>query len=231
MNMDEFVKSLESQAKVGDRQLTIRPSPRSGQVFITLINLPKGVGGAGGGAEAMNNRFLATVEGFGDQSKANFGKGSGDEPPTGKVKATTSVALWDKDGKTHKMRGKSGKPEAIAKYVAGFVSALAKLEPNYTHTKMAHMTPQTIANELRHVLAYLNGSEGNPSRKELAGWLGRIAAHMGGKATTGKKAASSKDVHTEVRHMIAYLEGSEGQPEIEVMADWLSRTAAAVYSE
>lgn len=120
-----FEEELRKHVKLDGRQLKFVPkSSMSDTLFINFYNLPQGVGGAGGGAEAENNRMMFMVEGF-----------PKDGSPATKVKVEMRVSALPRE---HKLRAKSGPPAAIAKYLADFISKTVKeVEPKFTHTKMA----------------------------------------------------------------------------------------------
>ena len=125
MDLEGFVADVKRQARIKDRQLYIRQSSLGGDkgmVIFTLINLPQGVGKGGRGAEAMNNRWMCSVD--------KFAKDGG-PPPTGKVKLEVMVSYG-----FPKMRGKTGTPQAIAKALAAQLTKIVKeVEPKFTHTK------------------------------------------------------------------------------------------------
>lgn len=138
---EDFIELLKSKLKLNGRQIHFRNKSTLGgerydNVYITFINLPEGVGGAGGGAEAENNRLSISINGFGKESPHS-------PPPSGKVKAEESVNAL---GREHRMRAKSGTPEQVAKYLADFLNNIAaNVEPRYTHTQ----PPEKSANERR----------------------------------------------------------------------------------
>lgn len=117
----DFVKLLESKVKIGDKVLDTdnynQFDKSYSTVYVSFFNVPKA---KASGATGMNNRFQFKVDGF--------GKGENDPPPRGKVKVeATSRALVFQD---HKLRAKSGTPEAIATYLAGFINTVSKeVEP------------------------------------------------------------------------------------------------------
>lgn len=121
MTAEDFVKEFEKLVKVGDRQVKTSISTLGGanrpSVSVRFVNLPKGVGGAGGGAEAENNRMSFMI---------HF-----DQNPTGKIKVEQIVTFDRK----YKMRAKSGHPAKVAKYLADYISKIVKeVEPEFTHT-------------------------------------------------------------------------------------------------
>jgi len=119
LSADQFIEKLESLLSIGDRQIRIRAD--SGQIFVNFINLPKGVGGAGGGAEGENNRAMWVMYGFHQDHSI----------PVEKVKLKEILSRFDQ-----RLKGKTGKPEAVAQYLAAFINKLAaEVEPKYTHTK------------------------------------------------------------------------------------------------
>mgnify|MGYP003422081184 CR=1 FL=1 len=125
----EFQKELLAALKLNGRRVLIKNQllGRSDAVYINFINLPEGVGGAGGGAEVENNRMLFRVEGF-DKTDEHA------PPPTGKVKVELQTSALPRE---HKLRAKAGTPSQIAKYLADFINKIVKdVEPKYTHTKV-----------------------------------------------------------------------------------------------
>jgi len=126
-----FVELLKSYLSIGDRQVGIRVSKslglkRNDDVYVNYINLPKGIGGAGGGAEAENNRMSFWVWGFGVD---------GAPPPTGKVKLEMSNSALPR---TYKLRGRTAAPAAIARNLADFLNKVAaEVPPHFTHTRSA----------------------------------------------------------------------------------------------
>lgn len=124
-----FAELLQRMVDPKDRQFRVRPPGGMGEfgsVFATLINLPKGIGGDGGGAEAENNRMSFDIEGF-DRKNPDA------PPPKGKVKVSQTVNAL---GRQHQMRAKSGTPAQCAKYLADYVAKIVKeVPPKYTHTK------------------------------------------------------------------------------------------------
>lgn len=120
-----FVELLNSQLKLDGRQVKIRAEDmsRDDSVYVNFINLPSGVGGAGGGAEAENNRMSFWVHGFPKDGAASKG--------TVKVEMSNSALPRE-----YKLRGKTGTPEQIAKYLSDFINKVVKeVEPSFTHTK------------------------------------------------------------------------------------------------
>jgi hypothetical protein len=130
---EEFIKMVESHLNLQGRQIFFDnvnkfapPKSRYTTVYVTFINLPKGVGGAGGGAEAENNKVVLTIEGFGGETPHN-------PPPTGKVKIEHRTSALPRE---YRLRGKTGTPAQVAKYLADFLNKVVKeVEPKYTHTK------------------------------------------------------------------------------------------------
>lgn len=127
---EEFIKMVESHLNLDGRQVTFDNVSRLGgsrydTVFVNFINLPKGVGGAGGRAEAENNRMLFSIEGFGKETPHS-------PPPTGKVKIELRVSALPRE---YKLRGKTGTPAQVAKYLADFLNKVVKeVEPKFTHS-------------------------------------------------------------------------------------------------
>lgn len=127
---EDFIKMVESQLKLDGRQVKFNnlsklAGPNYSTVYINFINLPSGVGGAGGGAEAENNRMMFSVDGFGKEDPHA-------PPPTGKVKIEMRVSALPRE---YKLRGKTGTPSQVAKYLADFINKVVKeVEPHLTHT-------------------------------------------------------------------------------------------------
>jgi hypothetical protein len=128
MGAAAFVEALKSHLKLQGRQARVSVSKgmdfvKDESVYVNFINLPSGVGGAGGGAEAENNRMSFWVRGFGVDSAP---------PPSGKVKVELSNSALPRE---YKLRAKSGPPAAIAKYLADFINTVVeKVQPHFTHT-------------------------------------------------------------------------------------------------
>jgi len=130
----EFMEGLRSLLDVGDRQVRMRgesllggPAHHYEMVHVNFINLPTGIGGAGGGAEAENNRMSFLIEGF-------HGADPHAPPPRGKVKIEHRVSALPRE---YKLRGKTGTPQQIARYLADFLNRVAReVPPDFTHTKM-----------------------------------------------------------------------------------------------
>jgi hypothetical protein len=121
MGSKEFVKEVERLTNLNGKWMKLdnynKFNQRYDHVIITFINVP----GGGQGAQAMNNRYQITVDGF--------GAGEDDPPPKGKVKAAElSGAYFAKQQGLKKMRAKTGTPDKIAKYVADYISKLAATE-------------------------------------------------------------------------------------------------------
>jgi len=133
----EFIDVLKSHLKPKDRIVSIRPGKSWGlnkedDVYVNFINLPTSIG-AGGGAEAENNRASFWIRGFGADNAP---------PPTGKVKVEmANSSLYVGQGAPSRetrvvMRAKSGPPAAIAKYLADWINkTIAEVPPNFTHSK------------------------------------------------------------------------------------------------
>lgn len=110
----QIIAAIQPHLKIGDRQIRFRAMKPG--VWIDYINLPKGVGGAGGGAEAENNRFALNVEPKGD-----------------KYKVDTKVSAI---GRQYKLRGRTAPLDKLGQYIAKHLNKLAKeVEPKFTHTK------------------------------------------------------------------------------------------------
>lgn len=134
---NEFAAALKEQLALQGRQVMIRVGESWGpgkenDVYVNFVNLPEGVGGAGGGAEAENNRMSFWVRGFGANNAP---------PPSGKVKVEMSnSSLYRGESYSREnrvaLRAKSGAPGAIAKYLADFLNkTISTVPPRYTHTK------------------------------------------------------------------------------------------------
>lgn len=137
MGAKEFVELLRAQLQLQGRTIRIRNEPSWGprkedEVYINFVNLPEGVGGAGGGAEAENNRASFWVRGFGAGNAP---------PPSGKVKVEQSNSALYKGSSYSRenrvpFRAKTGTPEQVAAYLAAFLNKVVReVEPRYTHTQ------------------------------------------------------------------------------------------------
>lgn len=113
-------------------RVTVRHEHRLGgpkhfyeSVYVNFVNLPEGAGGGGGGAEAENNRMSFWIHGF-------YGAEPHASPPSGKVKIEHANSALPRE---YRLRGKSGKPEVIAKYLADFLNrVVVEVPPRWTHT-------------------------------------------------------------------------------------------------
>lgn len=139
MGSEDFSRVLASLLDVGDRQVRIvnehklggkydpvsgRYLPDVGSVYVNFINIPQGIGVAGGGAEAENNRMSFWVRGF-DRLDPH--------KPAAKVKVEMSNSALPR---TFNMRAKTGTPVQVAKYLAAFINKIVReVPPNYTHTR------------------------------------------------------------------------------------------------
>jgi hypothetical protein len=127
---EEFIKLVESHLNLQGRQISFDnlnrfDGPRYNNVYVNFINLPQGYGRAGGGAEAENNRMLFSIAGFGKENPHS-------PPPTGKVKLEVRVSSLPSQ---YRLRGKTGIPAQVAKYLADFLNKVVKeVEPRYTHS-------------------------------------------------------------------------------------------------
>jgi len=130
MDAAQFCEAVKSMVDTHGKALSCHSGMMGShsQVFVDFINLPveRVREKRGGGAEGSNNRMLITVYGFADAL--------GEPPPGGKVKVETRISLYGAPPALSKLRGKSGSPEAMAKYVADFISKVAAEVPGkYTH--------------------------------------------------------------------------------------------------
>jgi hypothetical protein len=133
----DFVENVKRQLQIGDRQIHFdnynQFSKTYDSVAIEYVNLPKGVGSAGGGAERLNNRLLIAVRGFGRQ-------GPHEPAPKGKVSLETMTTSLHKGAGFSRadrvaVRGKTATPKQMARYVADSLNKIAReVPPRYTHT-------------------------------------------------------------------------------------------------
>lgn len=133
MNAAQFVEELRGHLRLQGRHISIRVTPlrlvrdQADDVYINFVNLPEGVGGAGGGAEAENNRASFWVRGFGF---------NGAPTPTGKIKVELSNSVFRMEGIPN-MRAKTAAPGVVAKYLADYINKIVEtVPPNFTHTKV-----------------------------------------------------------------------------------------------
>jgi hypothetical protein len=137
MSATEFKAALEQRLRLEGRQARVQVETGWGpkkeeSVYVNFINLPGGLGSAGGGAEAENNRASFWVRGFGPASA----------PEAAKVKAEQATSsLYKGSGAPSRetritMRAKSGSPEQVAKTLADFLNGVVRdVEPRFTHTQ------------------------------------------------------------------------------------------------
>jgi hypothetical protein len=129
-----FVAALRSHLSVGDRQVRIKVYDASdiggaGAVSVSYVNLPEGVGGAGGGAEAMNNRAIYWIKGFAGYRRGHYDKPIG----AGSVRLEEGVTSFTLG---YRLRGKTGKPDAVARYLGAHLNRVAReVPPRFTHTE------------------------------------------------------------------------------------------------
>lgn len=127
--MEQFIKSVKSLLDIGDRQVVFDPHPGSAQLFINYINLPAGIGSAGGRAEAENNRIMVTV--------LFPSKGDHYEKPVAEGTLRVKQSVCHPRHEACKFRGKTATPEKLAAYVASYLNNVAReVLPNFTHTKV-----------------------------------------------------------------------------------------------
>ena len=123
---EEFIKMVESHLNLQGRQVHFEnrsrlAGDRYDTVFVNFYNLPTGRGG-GGGAEAENNRMSFVIEGFGRETPHS-------PPPTGRVKIEMRVSAFPRE---YKLRGRTGAPAQVAKYLADFLNKVVKeVEPKF----------------------------------------------------------------------------------------------------
>lgn len=132
----EFAELLKSLVDTQGRSLFVRTEHRLGgpanyfkSAYVNFVNLPEEIVArkAGGGAEAQNNRMSFWVEGFN-------GSDPHAPPPTGKVKVEMRTSALPRE---YWLRAKTGKPGAIAHYLADFLNKVVReVPPKYTHTRV-----------------------------------------------------------------------------------------------
>ena len=127
MSATAFIELLSSKQPT-DRQTRIRFNPSlagergGGSVYVNFINLPPGVGDAGGGAEAENNRASFHIRGFAYDPTV----------PVLKVKVEQSNNVFRR---TVPFRARTGSPEVVARHLSEYLAAIVKtVPPNFTHT-------------------------------------------------------------------------------------------------
>jgi hypothetical protein len=128
-----FIELLTSMVPA-DRQTRISFQPSiagergGGRVYVNFINLPLGAGGAGGGAEAENNRASFWIDGF--QYDPNI--------PVAKIKIEQSNNVFHRPwlgAPGVPFRAKSGSPAVVARYLADYLARIvATVPPRFTHT-------------------------------------------------------------------------------------------------
>lgn len=125
-----FIELVSSKLKLKGRQIRFKNffnlgGPSYADTQVVFINLPEGIGSAGGGAERLNNQMILWVHGFGKE-------GPDSPPPTGKVKVELVTTVFP-----HRLRAKTATPEKIAEYLADFINKVVdEVEPKFTHTKI-----------------------------------------------------------------------------------------------
>ena len=118
LSENDFVAAVRS-AQVKDRQLgfTQRMLGQYGTLFVTLYNIPKELGGSGGGAVNQNNRVTFKVEGFPADPSV----------PADKVKLAVLTSALPREWA---LRARTGKPAALAKVLVEFIEKIVReVEP------------------------------------------------------------------------------------------------------
>jgi len=124
LNAIQFSKELMDTLEIGDRQVFFRGKMLGmyNAIAIHYINLPRGLGGSGGGAEGENNRLMLMVTGF-DKSNQTI--------PVEKIQVKLLCSVFD-----YPLRKKTCTPERAVEYIAEFINRIAReVPPKYTHTK------------------------------------------------------------------------------------------------
>jgi len=142
MGAEDFEALLRSHTELDDRQLMVRakhglggPSRAYESVYVNFINLPKGSGHGGGGAEAENNRMSFWIHGF-------HGSDPHAPPPRGVVKVEMSNSALPR---AYKLRAKTGSPAVVAKYLATFLNKVVQeVPPKFTHSHRETVTADDI---------------------------------------------------------------------------------------
>lgn len=142
MSATAFIE-LISSLQPADRQTRIRFDPSlagergGGSVYVNFINLPPGIGGAGGGAEAENNRASFHVRGFAHDPTI----------PVSKVKVEQSNNVFRR---TVPFRARTGSPEVVARHISAYLAnVVATVPPHFTHTARAVSETGKIAKRFR----------------------------------------------------------------------------------
>lgn len=127
LSQGSFSDLLRSHLELQGRQIFYKEGATA--LFVNFVNLPEGIGSAGGGAEAQNNRMMFTitwprVRGVYADDKA---------VAEGQVRVEQSVSALPRE---YRLRAKSGRPEVIARYLADFINRVVReVPPKYTHTR------------------------------------------------------------------------------------------------
>jgi len=120
---DAFIRELQGYfgPEVNERQVFYRM--REGALHVTYVNLPRGSGSGGGGAESQNNRMSFDVDGFSSTTyRAMY---------HGKLKIEQSTTF----DRSRKLRAKTGTPSVIARYLADYLNKFAaEVPPKFTHS-------------------------------------------------------------------------------------------------
>jgi hypothetical protein len=136
MTATEFAADLERRLNIRDRQVRVKVDtswgPRKEEsVYVDFANLPKGIGSAGGGAEAENNRASFWVRGFGPASASEAAKVKAEQSNSSLYKGAGAPSRETRVT----MRAKTGTPEQVAKSLADFLNGVVKdVEPRFTHS-------------------------------------------------------------------------------------------------
>jgi hypothetical protein len=133
VDANAFIQLLTSMTPA-DRQTSVRFQKSfagergGGSVYVNFINLPQGTGGAGGGAEAENNRASFWIHGFQYDPSV----------PVAKVKVDSNNNVFHRSwlgAPAVPFRAKSGSPTVVAKHLADYLArVVATVPPRFTHT-------------------------------------------------------------------------------------------------
>lgn len=125
MSQSQFVQAVKDWSDVRGRSLRFKSGGlgRFDSLYINFYNIPDT--GSRAGAELENNRMLFRIDGW--------DRASADTQVFGNVKIEQMVSALPRE---YRLRAKTGKPAAIAAYLAAFLTKVAsEVEPKYTHSR------------------------------------------------------------------------------------------------
>ena len=174
----EMAALIRARLRLGDRVVRLDPHDDTRQLFINYFNLPDATvrEKRGGGAEVENNRIMITVLTPGTHGYYEKPVAAGTvrvKSDVNTVRFGSGEAYGQRERDAAKvLRGKTGTPERVAKYIADYLNEIAKtVPPKLTHHNNPHraLTRGMVLDAARIV---------GPTWGRKA-WLSDVAAELG----------------------------------------------------